>query len=134
MRIPWHLCEVYSTPPPGDLPDPGIKPAYLTSPALAGRFFITSATWEARFLSSLIYSPGLTLLILGLFQEKICVSDQDCFNYCLTDFPGGSDGKASAYNAGDPYLIPGLGRSSGEGLTRLSDFTFTLIVPDVQSS
>ena len=31
------------------------------------------------------------------------------------DFPGGSDGKASAYNAGDPDLIPGWGRSSGEG-------------------
>ena len=30
-------------------------------------------------------------------------------------FPGGSDGKASAYNAGDPVLSPGLGRSSGEG-------------------
>ena len=25
------------------------------------------------------------------------------------DFPGGSDGKASAYNVGDPGLIPGLG-------------------------
>ena len=31
----------------------------------------------------------------------------------LQDFPGGSDGKASA-TAGDPGLIPGLGRSSGE--------------------
>ena len=31
------------------------------------------------------------------------------------DFPGGSDGKASAYNTGDPGLIPGWGRSSGEG-------------------
>ena len=30
-------------------------------------------------------------------------------------FPGGSDGKASACNAGDPGLIPGLGRSPGEG-------------------
>ena len=29
--------------------------------------------------------------------------------------PGGSDGKASACNAGDPGLIPGLGRSPGEG-------------------
>ena len=28
-------------PPPGDLPDPGIKPASLVSPALAGRFFTT---------------------------------------------------------------------------------------------
>ena len=34
-------------PPPGDLPDPGIKPAPLMSPALAGGFFTTSATWEA---------------------------------------------------------------------------------------
>ena len=30
-------------------------------------------------------------------------------------FPGGSDGKASAHNAGDPGLIPGLGSSPGEG-------------------
>ena len=30
-------------------------------------------------------------------------------------FPGGSDGKASAYSAGDPGLIPGSGRSPGEG-------------------
>ena len=30
-------------------------------------------------------------------------------------FPGGSDGKESAYNVGDPRLIPGLRRSSGEG-------------------
>ena len=34
-------------PPPGDLPNPGIKPTSLMSPALAGRFFTTSATWEA---------------------------------------------------------------------------------------
>ena len=33
----------------------------------------------------------------------------------LLDFPGGSDGKASVYNAGDPGSIPGLGRSPGEG-------------------
>ena len=32
--------------------------------------------------------------------------------YC---FPGDSDGKAFAYNAGDPGSIPGLGRSPGEG-------------------
>ena len=31
------------------------------------------------------------------------------------DFPGGSDGKVSVYNAGDLGLIPGLGRSPGEG-------------------
>ena len=30
-------------------------------------------------------------------------------------FPGGSDGKAFACNAGDPGLVPGLGRSPGRG-------------------
>ena len=33
----------------------------------------------------------------------------------MEDFPGGSDGKASAYNVGDPGSIPGSGRSPGEG-------------------
>ena len=33
--------------PPGHLPDPGIELVSLTSPALAGGFFIPSATWEA---------------------------------------------------------------------------------------
>ena len=35
-------------PPPGDLPDPGIELAFLMFPALAGRFFTTSTTWEAQ--------------------------------------------------------------------------------------
>ena len=33
----------------------------------------------------------------------------------LRDFPGGSDGKVSVYNAGDQGSSPGLGRSLGEG-------------------
>ena len=33
----------WTLPPPGDLPDPGIKPSSLTTPALEGGFFITSA-------------------------------------------------------------------------------------------
>ena len=35
-------------PPPGDLLDPGMEPAPLMSPALAGGFFTTNPTWEAR--------------------------------------------------------------------------------------
>ena len=34
-------------PPPGDFPNPRIKPVSLMSPALAGRFFTTSTFWEA---------------------------------------------------------------------------------------
>ena len=39
-------------PSPGDLPDTGIEPISLTSPALAGGLFTTSATWEALTLSA----------------------------------------------------------------------------------
>ena len=33
----------------------------------------------------------------------------------MSGFPGGSDGKESAYNVGDSGSIPGLGRSPGDG-------------------
>ena len=39
--------RVLPCPLPRDLPDPGIKPM---SPALAGRFFTTSTTWEATYI------------------------------------------------------------------------------------
>ena len=46
-----------AVPPLGDLPDPGIEPR-LMSPALAGRFFTTSTTWEAHFeLNHTLKSP-----------------------------------------------------------------------------
>ena len=43
--VEWLPCS-----PPGDLPDPGIKPESLLYPALAGGFFTTSATWDVRAL------------------------------------------------------------------------------------
>ena len=52
--------------------------------------------------------------IMSLFQQKYV---QDIFiNLYLFFrlFPGGSDGKVSAYNVGDLGSIPGLGRSPGE--------------------
>ena len=37
-------------PSPGDLPDPGMEPKSLMSPALASEFFTTGTTWEAPTL------------------------------------------------------------------------------------
>ena len=51
-KIPEELPFLF----PGDLPNPGIEPASLMSPALAGRFFNTSATWEAHLVNR-IWSP-----------------------------------------------------------------------------
>ena len=61
-----------------------------------------SRSWPPT-LSSRNFVVLDSMLVLGAFWV----------NYC--DFPGGSDGKASAYNAGDPGSIPGSGRSPGEG-------------------
>ena len=47
------------------------------------------------------------------------------------DSPCGSDGKASAYNMGDPSLIPGSGRSSGEGNEKIKVLFLILMSPDV---
>ena len=53
--------------PPGDLPNPGIEPTSLRSPALEGGFFTTSTTW--------LYTYVLA-----------------CTGVCM-GFPSGSDGK-----------------------------------------
>ena len=50
----------------------------------------------------------LLVNISSFYGDLLCTSR-------YIDFPGGSDGEASVYNAGDPGSSPGLGRSPGEG-------------------
>ena len=52
-------------PPPGDLPNPGIEPMSLTSPALAGEFFTTNVTWEALTYGRVIFFVLLRSSLLG---------------------------------------------------------------------
>ena len=44
-----RILEWVAIPPPGDLPDPRIKPKSPMSPALAGRFFITAPPGKPCF-------------------------------------------------------------------------------------
>ena len=44
-----RILEWFAYLPPGNLPDPGIKPMSLVSPALGGTFFTTDATWEVQY-------------------------------------------------------------------------------------
>ena len=50
--LPW--------PPPGDLSDPGIEPVSLAAPALAGKVFTTSSTWEVPINSIMSNLSGQT--------------------------------------------------------------------------
>ena len=86
LSIGFSRQEYWSGLPchsPGNLPSQGIEPASLMSPALAGRFFTTSATWEAPFkpwavLSHSVVSDSATPweghqapLSIGILQAKI---------------------------------------------------------------
>ena len=76
-------------PSPGDLPDQGIEPSSLVSPALQ--------------VNSLPLAPPEKPFFVGWYSQ-------------IVGFPNSSVGKEYACNAGDPGLIPGLGRSTGEGI------------------
>ena len=58
----------------------------------------------------MVYHRILTIVFLLCIMTLLFIH-----SLYISDFPGGSDSKVSAYNAGDPGSIPGSGRSSGEG-------------------
>ena len=76
-------------PSPGDLPHPGLEPVSPVSPASRADSLPLSQ-WGNPYLRALSIN--------------------------CKGFPDSSVGKESACNAGDPGLIPGSGRSPGEGI------------------
>ena len=94
--LPGALCPAHMSPGP--------SPGSWHTSAILGVLSVFAADVPALFslLDSLFVSwiPCLPLLIYPFLSQ---------------DFRGGSDGKVSARNAGDPGSIPGSGRSPGEG-------------------
>ena len=89
-------------PPPGDLPDPGIKLVSLISPVLAGRFFSTRATLEAHKFFPLDFKflnfgsfTSLTWILQSLTTTVLFL----CFCICLPGFISLEKGMAT-------YSIP----------------------------
>ena len=81
----------------GNLPDPGIKPALLMSPALAGGFFPTSATWEARILDQMNASYSIKPQhVCGVMQIWLCRKG-DSFNIQSYYFASENDIRGSRY-------------------------------------
>ena len=72
-----------------------------------GKYFLS---WFCRWLLRFIYFSKLTKLNISNIGFLLFVN---CISKVLI---GGSDGKESAFHAGDLGLIPGLGRSPGEGI------------------
>ena len=70
-------------------------------------------------------------VIVYAFPSKVAVMAQSTvstndlyvvYKYCM-GFPGGSDGKETAYNVGDLGSIPESGRSPGEGNGNLPQYS-----------
>ena len=68
-----------------------------------------------------VYGVGKSWTQLSDWTESSTISV--CIIIYLHSFPGGSDSKASACNAGDLGSIPGLGRSPGEGNGNLFQYS-----------
>ena len=68
-----------------------------------------------RVSDSCCYIQKLECVSLYFLLQGIFLTQELSLHSPALDFPGGSDGKASAYNVGDPGSIPGWGRSPGEG-------------------
>ena len=78
------------------------------------RTWVQSPGWEkplekAKATHSSILAWGIPWTVQPMRLQRVR------HDFHIQDFPGGSDGKASVYNAGDLGLIPGSGRSPGEG-------------------
>ena len=73
---------------------------------------VTITFWRIQSTSLLIYI-WIHIQQISKFWINELLQVYKC--QLLLGFPGGSDGKESACNAGDLGLIPGFGRSSGKG-------------------
>ena len=59
-------------PSPGDLPDPGIEPASLMSPALAGGFFTTESPGKPILYSKNKISPCISIGLVAKLCPTLC--------------------------------------------------------------
>ena len=93
-----YWCDL-PFPIPGDLPNPGIKPASFASPELASRFF-TTATWEAHQLLPLGYLLYVYVIIYIILHSihifilkykcNIVITARAELNFLLLFSPGPS--------------------------------------------
>ena len=76
---------------------------------------------QAKIKNSVVTEKNVYLLCIQVSVPRL-VPDINIF-FSICDFPGSSDGKESACNAGDLGSVPGLGRSPGGGYGNLLQYS-----------
>ena len=90
-------------PAPGDLHDPGTEPTSLVSPALAGGFFTTSATWRDLLLGS---GSSPAPLEEGGLRGLCGVAPRGPFSLWSWPPPAGLSSNGSAPRGFRPWVLP----------------------------
>ena len=97
MSIGFSREELLPYPPPGNLPNPEIKPMSLGFPAMTGEFFTISATWEAPWAvmstecismddkkkKKFLFISRWTNQSMQLFKCDLCVCVCVCVCACI---------------------------------------------------
>ena len=103
--------------PGAPAPQPGIKPTPSALEGIVLTLGLSRHSFTHRFLK---YHTVFEQTSSGSITQVLRILKSDLatvlfFYLWLITFPGGSDGKESADNAGDPCSNPESGRSPGEG-------------------
>ena len=83
LSMVFSRQEYWSGLPPGDLPNPGIKPASLISPILAGTSLWVPPGKARNFGGREIRSEGAKVLVVCCYIKKLCKGSVAWNNECL---------------------------------------------------
>ena len=100
-------------------------------------FSISFSSVKFLYLRATGFSVNILLYIsyISCYYGKnlhhlVCLMDNSRIQrtFKIINFPDSSDGKESTCNAAEPSLIPGLGRSTGEGIGYLLQYSWASLV------
>ena len=113
VLVPSVLAGVFSLTWPSSALQPAVGSTSIPHPWLVCSRLQLYCGHESLTTSALVLSGPVLLILSHFHMTRLFFWVSNIYVYSL--FPGNSDGKESACNVGDPGLLPGWGRSLGEG-------------------
>ena len=115
-------CTTPSDPADCSLPGSSVHGIFQARVLESGAIAFSKA-YLVTFIYPQSYLAGVRIATTGYDQQRAGICEPG-------GFPGGSDGKESACNAGDPGSVAGSGRSPGEGNDNPLQYSYLRITMD----